>query len=261
MKLNYKICNKCGKAKHKTEYNFEALGKLQRKAACRGCLSHFRGGVSHVLVIGDLHAPFIKKGYLKFVKSIYKKYKCTDVIFIGDLIDNHYSSFWTADPDGYSAGEELERAIDILQDWYKAFPIATVTLGNHDLRIARKMLEAGLSKRWMKSYSNVLETPGWTFVDSYELNDVFYTHGGGGKAAVKSKKDLMSTVQGHYHPEANITYHVGRKFKIFGMQVGSGFDEKSYAASYGKHHPKSAISCGVVLNDGQLPILEMMELN
>jgi hypothetical protein len=45
------------------------------------------------------------------------------------------------------------------------------------------------------------------------------------------------------------------------MQVGCGVDDKSYAMAYGKNHPKSAISCGVVLNDGQLPIIEMMELN
>ena len=260
MSEHEKDCKKCGKRKPLSEYQREGKGKGGRKAKCKTCTSHFKGGTSNVLVVGDLHSPFIKKGYLSFCKSIYKKYKCNEVVFIGDVIDNHYSSFWTADPDGYSAGEELDRAIDMLGGWYKAFPIATVTLGNHDLRIARKMLEAGLSKRWMKSYANVLETPLWKFVDSYELNDVLYTHGGTGKAAIRAKRDLISTVQGHYHTEASIMYHVGLKFKIFGMQVGSGFDEKSYAGSYGKHHPKSAISCGVILDNGKLPIIEMMEL-
>ena len=46
-----------------------------------------RGSGNRVLVIGDLHEPFTKVGYLQFCKSIYKKYNCNKVIFIGDCID------------------------------------------------------------------------------------------------------------------------------------------------------------------------------
>ena len=49
----------------------------------------------NILVIGDLHAPFIREGYLEFCKEIYLKYQCTDVVFIGDILDSHFSSFWT----------------------------------------------------------------------------------------------------------------------------------------------------------------------
>jgi predicted phosphodiesterase len=48
---------------------------------------------SRVLVIGDLHCPFEKEGYLEFCKEQYKKWKCNQVVFIGDIIDNHYSSY------------------------------------------------------------------------------------------------------------------------------------------------------------------------
>jgi hypothetical protein len=37
------------------------------------------------------------------------------LFFIGDIIDNHYSSYHESDPDGYSAGEELDRAIDMIK--------------------------------------------------------------------------------------------------------------------------------------------------
>ena len=66
--------------------------------------------IRNILVIGDLHAPFTKFGYLEFCKSIYYKYKCTDVIFIGDLLDNHVASFHETDPDGMGGREELYKA-------------------------------------------------------------------------------------------------------------------------------------------------------
>jgi len=35
--------------------------------------------MSRVLIIGDTHLPFVHKNYLKFVKSVYRKYKCNKV--------------------------------------------------------------------------------------------------------------------------------------------------------------------------------------
>jgi UDP-N-acetylmuramyl pentapeptide synthase len=46
-----------------------------------------------VLVIGDLHEPFCLDGYLNHCTNTYKKYKCDTVVFIGDIIDSHFSSF------------------------------------------------------------------------------------------------------------------------------------------------------------------------
>ena len=66
---------------------------------------------SNVLVIGDLHEPFCLDGYLDFCKHIYETQKCNKVVFIGDVIDNHYSSYHETDADGYGGGEELEIAI------------------------------------------------------------------------------------------------------------------------------------------------------
>lgn len=98
----------------------------------------FRGKVDplpfmrNVLVIGDLHAPFVKSGYLEFCKEIYRKYQCSQVVFIGDILDNHASSYHEHDPDGMGAGEELRRAREIIERFHDEFPIAKVASGNHD---------------------------------------------------------------------------------------------------------------------------------
>ena len=213
----------------------------------------------NVLVIGDLHEPFCLDKYLSHCIETYNKYKCNEVVFIGDIIDNHASSYHETDPDGHSAGQELKMAIQRIKQWYQAFPKATVIIGNHDRLIMRKAYSSGLSKLWIKDYAEVLGTPGWNFTESIEIDDVLYIHGEGGTARARVRRDLQSIVQGHLHSQAYIDWCVGAKFKLFGMQVGCGIDHKSYAMAYGKEGPKPAIACGVVLQ-GEVPINIMMNL-
>ena len=67
-----------------------------------------------------------------------------------------------------------------------------------------------------------------------------YIHGEAGTARTKSKADMQSTVQGHLHTQAYTEYTVGRRFKIFGTQVGCGIDFSSYAMAYAKSGKKPA---------------------
>ncbi len=214
----------------------------------------------NTLIIGDLHEPFTKKGYLEHCLRVQEKYNTTRTIFIGDILDNHFSSFHTTDPDGYSAGEELARAKDRIAMWYESFPDAYVTVGNHDRLPQRQAMSGGVSKLWIKSMSEVLDTPEWTYGEQFIFDDVLYVHGEGRQADMRAKNDQISVVQGHWHTKGYISYFVGIHHKIFAMQVGSGIDSKAYAMAYGKHFNKPHISCGVVLENGSLPILEYMNL-
>lgn len=215
--------------------------------------------MSVVLVIGDLHEPFCLDKYLRFCKNVDRKEACNKVVFIGDIIDNHYSSYHETDPDGFSAGEELERAKARVKKWYNAFPEADICIGNHDRMAYRKAHSAGLSKAWVRDYNEVLGTPGWNWVESLEIDGVRYCHGEGKKALHRAAKDMQSVVQGHYHTEAYVQWHTGSKCKVFGMQVGCGIDKDSYAMAYGKHGPHPSISCGVVRH-GKSAVNHLMEL-
>ena len=106
----------------------------------------------NVLVIGDLHEPFCLDEYLDWCVEQYKKYGCNQVVFIGDIIDNHYSSYHETNPDGLSGGQELDLAINRIKRWYKAFPKATVIIGNHDRMVMRKSQTGNIPKKWIKSY-------------------------------------------------------------------------------------------------------------
>jgi metallophosphoesterase superfamily enzyme len=213
-----------------------------------------KGNIENVLIIGDLHAPFNLENYLYFCRLQQEKFNCGRVVFIGDLIDNHYSSYHETDPDGMSAGDELDFAINEIQKYYKVFPEADVIIGNHDRLVYRKAFTSGVSKRWIKEYKEVLGTPNWNFVENLEIFDVNINHGEGGTARTKMKKELQSQIQGHLHSDLYVEYIVGKNFRIFGMQVGCGVNFKSYAMEYGKNFKKPAIGCGVLLNKGTLPI-------
>jgi len=213
-----------------------------------------------VLVVPDLHAPFIKEKYLEFVLDVQDKYNTKKTIFIGDICDNHYSSYHETDPDGHSAAEELDRALKMIAEWYSYFPIADVCIGNHDSIPYRKAMTSGLSNRWLKPISEVINTPDWNFQTEFTYDGVKYVHGLGGKARQRAKNDLISIVQGHYHSESYIEHFYGDHFSIFACQVGCGIDRESYAMAYGKHFKKMHYNCAVVLEDGTLPIIESMKL-
>lgn len=212
-----------------------------------------------VLCIGDLHEPFCLDGYFEFCKSMYKKYKCTKVIFIGDIIDNHYSSYHETDADGMGGGQELDLAIRKLRKWHTTFPNADVTIGNHDRLIMRKAQTSAVPKKWIKEYKEVLEVPTWNFTERVVVDDVQYIHGEAGTANKKCRTDMMSTVQGHLHTQAYTEWFVGANFKIFGMQVGCGIDNTAYAMAYAKAGKKPIIGCGIIIN-GKIAINELMDL-
>jgi len=213
-----------------------------------------------VLIIGDLHEPFTLESYRKFCYDVYKKYKCTHVIFIGDIVDNHAVSYHESDADGMSAGDELDLAIENLAEWYKLFPKADVVIGNHDRLIMRKAFTGGIPRRWIMDYQDMFGVPGWRFAERFSYDSVQYIHGEGGTARNRAKKDLMSTIQGHLHTQAYTEHYVGANFHIYGSQVGCGVDWKTYAMAYARDYGKPVIGCMVVLDHGKLPVNILMEL-
>lgn len=217
-------------------------------------------GAENRLVIPDIHAPFIKKGFLEHCIESYHRFQCNKVSFLGDVLDNHFTSFFDIDPDGLSASDETDLAVKVLQPWYNAFPDAEICIGNHDARIHRKAFNAGISKRWIKDYSEVLETPGWIWDDYWDHFDVRYTHGDGPGGALNGAFQRMlywdlSIVQGHWHTSSYTRWKVSLSNRLFAMQCGCGMDYKAYVAAYSKKSQKKpVVECAVVLDNGRVPI-------
>ena len=216
-----------------------------------------------ILVVGDLHCPFDLDGYLKFVVDTYEQWNCNQILMIGDAVDHHFSSFHKTDADGYGGGEELDRAIKRLSRYRDAFAKICdkkidICIGNHDRLIMRRAFDSDIPARWIKSYNEVLGTD-WNWVESIVYDDVLYEHGEGGQAKTKAKNNMMSSVCGHTHTACGVDWFVGKKYRVFAMQVGCGVDASTYAAAYAKNFKKQAIGCGVILG-GHTAINVLMPL-
>ena len=217
---------------------------------------------SNVLFVADIHTPWMLDGYIEWCKEQQLKYKCNHVIFSGDIIDSGAWSYHEHDVDGLSVGDELKAAKSQLKKVFDLFPKAISLLGNHDLLISRKAKTAGLSQNFIKGLGDVLDAPkSWQFVHEYSRDNVKYIHGSTGNAFKRAVDSRTSTCQGHLHSQTFVEWSVSEKDAIFGLQVGAGFDREKYAFEYAKPFPKKPIiSCGLILENGTIPLVRLMPL-
>ena len=210
----------------------------------------------NVLVIGDTHLPFEKKGYLEFCKEIQTRCKCGTVVHIGDICDNHAISYYEHHPDGYSPANEMKECEKRLKKWFKAFPNVMICKGNHDMMPSRKGRTAGLPTKVFKPFRDIWDLPkGWVDDFGFTIDDVRYEHGSGsGKmchlnTALTNRK---STVIGHLHANFGVMYDANEEDCIWGMAVGCGIDRHTYAFNYGADFKRKPIlGCGVVTDKGR----------
>ncbi len=220
--------------------------------------------MSRVLVFGDTHIPFIRKGYIEFLQSVESQFKCDTVVCLGDLFDLHRISRHLPHPDSMGAKEEYLQGLDIARKIYKAFPKAFACIGNHDARLYRQAAERAIPSMMLKSYTEWTESPkGWNWGMEHIVDGVRYTHGSGSKGGdtphlQMARTTRMSTVIGHIHTAAGVQYLASPNDLIFGMVCGCGMDSKSYAAAYAEElSKKPVVGCGIVLNGVQAIYIPM----
>jgi len=214
-----------------------------------------------ILVIGDIHEPVSRPGYLQFCQDLYEEWDCDRVVFIGDVVDWHSVSFHAHHPDCPGPTDEYTLAHNGVSKWATAFPEALVCIGNHDERLIRAAEDANIPSRFLRNYAEVWGTPGWNWQNDHTLDDVYFFHGtgtGGYHPAFNSmNKMLMSVAQGHVHSTAGVKWKANPNRRIFGMDTGCGIDDVAMAFAYGRHiKQRSILGAGVIL-DG-IPYHEIM---
>lgn len=213
---------------------------------------------SSILVIGDTHEPFAHKNYLEFCKQTQNKYGCGQVVHIGDLVDNHAISYHEHDPDGHSAGEEMERAVINIAKWTKAFPKVKLCKGNHDILPNRVALTHGFPRRIVRRFEEMWELPStWEYNWFFYIFGVKFQHGTGFSGQTSHMKATLanrqSTVIGHCHSVGGCNYLVNDLNRIFGLSTGCGLDRMQYPFWYGRDFKeKPVLGCGVVLESGKV---------
>tara|TARA_R110000765_G_scaffold235196_1_gene338207 strand:+ start:508 stop:1293 length:786 start_codon:yes stop_codon:yes gene_type:complete len=234
-------------------------------------IEQFRKG-RNVGIIGDTHEPFCIKeteehlSYRQFCYEVFNRFGCSEIVHIGDEVDNHALSYHENSTEAFDALREAELAQEAMNEWYEMFPDVKVCVGNHSALPFRKATTSGIPKRFLKTYEEIWEAPkGWKWELQWEIDGVLYEHGTGSSgvsgARNRAISNRQSTVMGHSHSFGGVSYMASRNDMIFGMNVGCGLDINSYAASYGTHFPKKpTIGCGVVLDGGKTAIFIPMDL-
>lgn len=215
-----------------------------------------------ILVLNDLHAPFIREGALEFSKSIRDKYQCNEFMCVGDEIDVHASSFHDSEVDAMNADDELSAAKEQLALWHNEFPGMKIAYGNHSLIYHRKMNMVNLPSRLQPNMADLLETPTWTWHHEIWVDDnTKIVHGVGKRPHIMAKELGINVIAGHTHSQTYIRNEYLAKYgMVFAMQLGSFMDSNSYAARYARSHMPSIPSIGVLIQNEQswTPILEIL---
>ena len=218
-------------------------------------------------IVGDIHAPYTLPGYLEFCQETFERHEVNRVILAGDVIDNHALSFHDSEPILKGARGEMLHAQEVLEPWFRAFDEVEITEGNHDIIPARQIKKLGMDPGvYLRSNAEIYGyPPGWKEVEYVFSNGVLYHHGYTATPDFGYAKDartrMCNTVTGHAHGNFGVGYTANDTKLVWGMGVGCGIDRRSMAFAYGKHFKKKPIiGCGVVLDDGMLPVCFPMNL-
>jgi hypothetical protein len=214
-------------------------------------------------IVGDLHLPWAHPLYLDFCRDTFDAWNCDKIVFIGDIVDHHCLSFHDTDPNGKSAEDEADWAESEVANYYREWPRAKVTIGNHCERHLRSARKAGIPDRYIRTYKELWNTPKWDWKPEHIIEGVLYEHGTGssGKDAAlnRAMAKRMSLVQGHVHSWGGCKFHTNPTSVIFGLNVGCGIDIDAYCFAYGRPFAnRPTLGCGVVL-DGEDAYFELMK--
>ncbi len=221
--------------------------------------------MSNILTIGDIHNPCSRRYYLEFNSDLYDQNNCDTVVFIGDIVDFSAISFHAHNPAAPGPIDEYDLAFEAIQKWYKAFPKATICIGNHDKRVIRLAESVNIPKKFLRDFSDVWETPGWKWVTHTIIDDVYYCHGhkkGAGKTPAwnLSIKMGMSVVMGHCHSRGGVNWSVNPLRRWFGMDTGCGIDDDAYAFVYAEEQVTRSVISSCIVLDG-MPRHVMMPIS
>ena len=211
-------------------------------------------GYISILCISDTQFPFHHRDTFPFLKAVKKKYKPELVIHQGDEVDFHALGRWSVNPDGYSAGMELDLALEAMRELYTLFPKVRVCTSNHTVRPLKKMFDSGIPRKFIRDYHEFLEAPkGWSWADRWVFDDIIFEHGenvSGPNAALNAaKQNMRSTSIGHQHSYGGVKYYATHDKVIFGMNTGCLIDTEQYAFAYGKKmRVKPTLGCGIILS-------------
>lgn len=217
-----------------------------------------------VLVIPDLQIPFHHKKALEFLVDAKNEFQPERVVCVGDEWDNCALSRYPKNPDGCSAGDERELAVQLSKPFYEAFPTVFLCESNHRARLYKRAFEAGIPAAYLRDTRGYMCAPkGWKWANRWVFDGVVFEHGDRASGAACGERLIdanhASTVYGHHHDRPGCGFRRIAGRNLYWMNVGCLIDDKSYAMNYNKMQRTAPVmSCGVIV-DGVPRVIPMPE--
>ena len=216
-----------------------------------------------ILVFGDMQIPFHHPDSINFLELVYKTYNPDLIVCVGDIVDQYAFSSFDKNPAVDNASREIDVAKKHLHKLTKFLKDVKICKGNHDERLLKKAIKAGIPGSVFKPLNQIYDLPdtwNWNFEWTFNtvLSPVHFVHTySGGMYGVKSIG--MSVVQGHLHAEFKVIYAANPMKLYWDAWTGCLFDKDSHAAAYGQANSnKPILGCLMIINGK--PILVPMLL-
>lgn len=197
-----------------------------------------------ILELPDLHFPFTDMKRIEEVYKYNKHYKADFVYQSGDMFDFYGLTRFLKSPAAPSLPAEIEACKPQVQQLHKWFPKLRILRGNHEERLAKRAMEAGIDMGFMKTIWERIGMPkGWsTAPNEGEIRDnTFWTHGKYSTRKAHGIEYGMNVSVGHLHGELGIDTikrnicsdgQIVKRESFFVLCVGVICDRKALSFEY-----------------------------
>ena len=221
--------------------------------------------------MSDTQNPYHHEKALAFAAYLKRHYRIPDenCYHVGDETDSFWGGMWPKSIETkHTALQELAAMRESIAEWYAVFQKMKLAESNHGLRWKRKALAAEIPSQLLIRYRDLLQAPeGWVWKKHWRVDCKFPfivehgdDHGGQTPHISALMTNGMSTVIGHHHSKAGTHFVKTNGFTGWGMAVGALIDFDAHAFDYARNAKlKPVLGCGVVVDDGRVPIFIPLE--
>ena len=221
-----------------------------------------------VMVVNDLHLPYMDSKAWSFIKKIKDNFKPDRVIIAGDLVDFYTMSRYAKDPNHPdSLASELQRVKKDVKKLSKILPEVVLTMGNHDDRYAAAYSSAGLLHDMMLDFGSIIGAPsGWvilkssvdfTFTVDSTREQITVAHHRGVNTSLVSQRLGRTFIAGHSHTKGQVVAYNNGLRTTFGVNSPCLISNEGSPFAYAKISNINPVRGCCLLEKG-IPRLEFL---
>lgn len=197
----------------------------------------------HILVIGDIHAPFVHLPTMELIFRYNREHKPCTIVQVGDALDFYAHSKFPRSQNIYGPQEEERLGREFLEKMWAQLQVENpgvkclMLRGNHCIRPVKRALESAPSvEHIVEAHLDRLFTfDGVQSVhdhrDVLEIDGILFHHGYLGKLGDHRDSALCNFVVGHTH-RGGVSYRRIRTETLWELNAGFCGDPDSKAMSY-----------------------------